>query len=259
MRLLALPLLLALATPAAAAEADLCANRPGLASDPCVVGSGRVQLEFSLVAWSRSRKGDEVERERSLLPVELRVGLDPRTEVSVALEPALRSSVRAQYITERARGVGDLTFTLKHVLTPDTADVAVAALSFVTLPTGSGPFTAGRVGAGLLLPMGTELGPVSLALAPEVDLLPNSDRPGRHLRGALAGAAWLSLDERLSVGVDALVARERDGAERYREAQVGLAAAFLATPDLQFDVEVDAGLARSSPDLAVITGVAIRF
>jgi hypothetical protein len=75
----------------------------------------------------------------------------------------------------------------------------------------------------------------------------------------MAGAVWLTLNDRLSVGVDALVASEHDGAEHRREGQVGLSAAFLATPDLQLDVEVDAGFARSSPDLALITGVAVRF
>jgi hypothetical protein len=259
MRLPAFLILLASATPSLAAEAELCANRPGLASDPCVVEAGRVQLEFSFVDWSRTRNADGVERERSLLPFELRVGMGGKTEVGASLELLLRSSLRQDGTVERTHGAGDLTLSLKHVLTPDNSKVAVAAQTFVTLPTGSDLFTAGRVGGGVVLPMSLESGSVSLILAPEADLLPNSDEPGRHLRGALAGAVWLTLNDRLSVGMDALFARERDGDERSREAQVGLAAAFLATPNLQFDVEVDAGFARSSPDLALITGVAIRF
>lgn len=259
MRLPVFLLLLASATPAFAAEAEFCANRPGLASDPCVIQAGRVQAEFSLVEWSRTRNVDGVERARSLLPVEVRVGIGGGTELGASLKPLLRSSLRHDGMTERAHGAGDLTLSLKQVLTPDNADFAAAAQTFVTLPTGSDPFTAGRVGGGVVLPMALERGSVSLIVAPEADLLPNSDGPGRHVRGALAGAVWLTLHERLSLGVDALVARERDGSEHRREGQVGLSAAFLATPDLQLDVEVDAGFARSSPDLALITGVAIRF
>lgn len=256
------PLLLLAAAAAGGgdAEPDFCADRPGLATGTCIVPGGHVQLEFSLGEHSRQRQGDSVEKDWSFVPTELRIGLDRKTEVRFDMEPLLRSKLSGPGGTERSHGAGDLTVSVKRLLTSDHAKVKVSALPFVTLPTGSRDFTAGRLAEGLLVPVDAELGGKwSLTLTPEADRNPDSDGPGHHWRGALSGELGYALTDKLSIGADWLVGREKDGAERKREAQIGLDAALQVGKNVQLDLEADAGLARSSPDLLLITGVAIRF
>lgn len=259
------PLLLALAAVAGGggggdSQSDFCADRPGLATGTCVVPGGKVQVEFSLGEYSRMHNSDGTERDWSWLPFELRVGLDDRTEVNLALEPLLRSKLTSDGITQRSHGAGDLTVGFKRRLTGDKAKVTVTALPFVTLPTGSRDFTQGRVAEGMLVSLtGDFTDKWSWTLTPEAEHNPDSSGRGHHLRGALAGEIGYQLSDKLNLGLDALVARERDGDDHKREAQLGLAAAYQARKNLQLDLEVDTGFARSSPDLTLISGVAVRF
>jgi len=239
---------------------DFCADRPGLATGTCIVPGGHVQIETSFGEYSRQRQGDSVEKDWSILPTELRIGLDQKTEVRFDLAPMLRSKVTDPSGTTRAHGAGDLTISAKRLLTSDDAKVKVAALPFVTLPVGSRDFTQGRWSEGLLVPSEFELGgPWGLTLTPEADRNPDSEGRGHHWRGALSGELDYQINDRLTLGADWLVARETDGAEHKREAQVGLDAALQVGKRVQFDIEADAGLARSSPDILLISGVAVRF
>jgi len=239
---------------------DFCADRPGLATGTCIVPGGHVQLEFSLGEYSRMHNSDGTERDWSWAPFELRIGLDQKTEFNLAMEPALRSKLTSGGTTERQRGVGDLTLGFKRRLSGDDAKVSATVLPFVTLPTGSAAFTAGKPAEGVLVSLNTTIkGPWSATLTPELDRNPNSGGDGYHLREAVAGEIGLDVTEKLNLGLDLLVARERDGADHKREAELGLAAAYQVGKNLQLDTEVRTGFARSSPDLTLISGVAVRF
>ncbi|URD60915.1 transporter [Sphingomonas sp. KRR8] len=253
-------LLLAFATPAWAGDNDFCADRPGIATGTCVVPGGHVQVEFSLGEYSRTHNSDGTERDWSWLPAELRIGLDQATEVNFAFAPLLRSKLTSDGVTERTHGAGDLTVGIKRRLTPADAKVVVTALPFLTLPVGSRDFTQGRVSEGMLVSLtGNVSDKWSWTLTPEAERNPDSDGPGYHWRGALAGEIAYAVSDKLNIELDALVAREREGDDHKREAQLGLAAGYQAGKNLQLDVEVDTGFARSSPDLQLITGVAVRF
>ncbi|MEO7503643.1 MAG: transporter [Sphingomicrobium sp.] len=247
-------LLLLMAAPAAAADPPaFCTDRPGLATGTCTAAAGTFQLESSLAEWSRSDTG----RELRLGPSVLRYGFDDRTEVQLGFTPF--DQVRT-FGAARHRGVGDVTVAFKHRFSDPDAATSIALLPFVKLPTARDPIGNGRWEGGLLVPMQAPLaGPLSLTLTPEADWNANGDGNGHHARLSSAASLGLTLSPRWSAALDGQVGRERDGGVTAWDATVGLSAAFLATPTLQLDSEVDVGLTSGTPETTLKTGVSARF
>src|SRR3546814_14077858 len=70
--------------------------------------------------------------------------------------------------TGRTR-TGDVTLALRQNLhSPDGSGFSLAILPYATLPLGGDGFGAGDWGAGLVVPVGFELGTLSLGLLPNV-------------------------------------------------------------------------------------------
>ena len=66
------------------------------------------------------------------------------------------------------------------------------------------------------------------------------------------------VSERLSTGLTVWVEGDADPGGTVGQAMAGAALAWVARPRLQFDVEADAGIGGSAPDLQLIAGVSIR-
>lgn len=253
-------MLLALAAAGPAQAPELCSDRPGLTTGTCTVEPGTFQVETSLVEWSRSRGQGAAEDDVAVVASRFRLGLGSRTDLHVVVRPYERSRVRDDGATSTAKGFGDVSLAVKHRLTAVDAPVGVAVLPFVKLPTASKEIGNGRVEGGVLLPIDIALSPsLGLTLTPEADWSLDGDGSGYHMRHAVAASVGFGLGGAWSGGLEALIGRERDGGQTTREGQVGGTVSMLAGPGLQLDVQLDAGVARGSPDLALSTGFTKRF
>lgn len=246
--------------PAAAEEWDLCANRPGLASDGCVLPAGALQLETGLVSWTRDRADGVTATELSLAPSMLRWGVAAWVELRAAWSPLVRHRERGSGGHASLTGAGDLDLGAKARLTADDAPVRVALEPTLTVPVGSRAFSQGTWSLQVALPFDTDLGGGLYASAtPQLAALADGDGRGRHPGGALAASLGAGLTERWSLAVDIAHDWDFDPAGTSRAAAVGLSSAWMATERLQLDAEAIAGIGGDAADLTLSAGFAFRF
>lgn len=260
MRASLLALLLSVAAPAGADEWDLCANRPGLASDGCVLPAGAVQLEASIAEWALDRRDGVRTTELSIAPMMLRAGLAGALEVRLAWTPHVRIVERFGGGRSTSSGAGDLVLGAKLRLTGDDSPVRLAFEPSLVLPTGGKAVSQGSWSAALALPFDTALGAIlSLAVSPQVALVPDSDGHGRHAAASLAASLGASLTERWSAAFDLAHEEDFDPETPGRATIAGLSTAFMASRRLQLDAEFQAGLGGDAPDVALLGGFSYRF
>lgn len=253
-----------IASPALADEGrDFCPDRPGLGTPACTVEPGQFVVELGLGDWMHEH--DATTRIDTVLAGDalLRVGLTDSLEWQVGWTAFGHQHTRdrATGAFDKASRVGDVTLALRQNLrNPDGSGFSLAVMPYATLPVGRQPIGAGDWGAGLRVPVSLEINDtLSLTAAPEVDAAVDEDRHGRHL--AYGSAAGLSLDlgEHLSAAAEVSLMRDRDPVEHETEALAGLSAGWQPNDDLQFDIGVNLGLNRQSPDGEIYFGISRRF
>ena len=242
---------------------ELCVDRPGKDTPPCIVDKGHAVVEVGAFHYSRE---DEAKRsEYDFGETLVRFGLTDTAELQVGFTPysVVRLTDETTGRRRTIRGAGDVTGGLKlNFLNPDGSGTAVAAQAFVTAPTGKDEIGAGAWEGGLIVPMAFELPEeVGLTVDPEIDLRANQSGNGHHM----AYAGVVSLSRELGSGVEgsaeiwSMVDNDPDG--HSTEASFDLSAAW--TPEgrsnLQFDAEADLGLTRETPAIEATAGVAYRF
>lgn len=188
----------------------------------------------------------------------LRFGIGSRTELRAAITAFGRTSIRGAGSDE---GIGDLTLGVRHSLAnPDGSGTSVAIQGYVTLPTGSGPLTAGEWSFGAALPMSFELTPtISFAATPQIAAAADADGDGRHVAFGSSAGFGFSITDRLSVGIDTAIIQDDDPAGSTTQATSGLSFAFQVSENVQLDAGAVAGLNRDTADIELYAGVVTRF
>jgi hypothetical protein len=245
----------ALATTAVAEDLrDLCAERPGKATPPCILDTGHLQLETGLAdAVFRHGPGST----SSLGASELRLGAARRTEIEAGWSPLIVDHPRG---SGRVSGVGDAVLGVRTAITdPDDEGAAMSVQGFVTAPTATKGLGAGGWTGGLRLPLSVPLSTdLDVGATPEVDLVRDADRRGTHL--ALQGALGLSRGfGALSLGAELWGQADDDPAHRTWQASADLAAAVTVGKETQLDAGANLGLTHATPAVEVYAGIARRF
>jgi hypothetical protein len=257
---LAFAILLLPGVAAAQDEPRFCPNRPDLGSGACTTDPGRMLLELSSADWQLDRQGGEREDQLLVSDALLRTGIDARTEFQLGWTPLARVRQRDASGVDTVVGTGDVRLGVRRNLrNPDGHGFAVAVEPFVTLPTGDGAIGRGDWSAGVVVPVGWEIGDWSLAFTGEGTAEVDEDRDGRHL--AYAGTLGLGRALSDTVGAVIEIAARRDDDPSGGETEL-LTAASLAwevRENAQLDLLAVAGLNRSSPDVRLVFGGAILF
>lgn len=259
----------ALAMPATSATAadlrELCVDRPGKDTPPCIVDVGHLVAEVGAVQFSRETEEGETRRDYGFAETLVRVGLTGRSEVQLGWTPynIVRVEDRDTGARRTVRGVGDLTAAWKYNFrNPDGSGTSAAVQAFATAPTGRDEVGSGAWEGGAIIPLSFELSDRwSLAVDPEVDVRGDEDGHGHHL--AWVGVASLSRDlgHGLEGSAELWSSFERDPGDHRTEASFDVSLAWIPEADqnLQFDAEVDLGLTHDTPGLEAAIGVAYRF
>jgi len=243
-----------------AADDTIATDRPDFVESSDVVGAGRFQLETGLTFDRRTQDGI-AERSRTT-PTLFRLGLGDTTELR--LETDGRTRVRTVDAGSGAaatvQGWSDLSLGVKwHVQDGTGTTPGVAWLLHVDTPSGSRALRGQGLRPSLRAAIEWEL-PEDFSLGVMPGAYLERDADGRRYAGAILAATlgkewsprWHSFVE---VAGQQIAARRNGGAVVTLDG--GLA--FVATPSLQFDVEVSRGLSDAAPDLGTGLGVAIKF
>lgn len=260
MKLLPALALLVLAAPAQAELREFCASRPGLGTPACTVDPGHVVVEVGLTDWTLENNADE--RTDTLLfgDIAVRIGLDDQTEAQVSWTPYGHVRVRdkATGLVTRSGGIGDITLGLRRSLSGPNG--AIAVQPYVTLPVGGAANGAGDWGAGIIVPIGFDLGhDVQLSLSPQVEATVNASRSGRHLSyGSVIGLS-APLGKGLSGAIEFQATRDDEPSGKTTQALASASLAWLVGENTQLDIGGVAGLNSDSPTAELYVGIARRF
>jgi len=238
---------LALSSAASAAgDEPICADRPGKATPTCTVPAGMVQVETGFVDWT--------DDETDLGGAALKVGVSDRLHLELDL-PAFVD------VRHGPSGLGDSALALKYRVTKSSAPVQVAVRPFVKVPTAKHSLGNGKVEGGIALLADSTFGGSSIGwnVAPELDLVADSDGSGYHLATAQAASVGAPLSDRLTISGELWGAWDFDPAGTVRQYSLDAAAAFLVSNDVQLDAGVNFGLNRNTPNVELYSGVAFRF
>lgn len=252
------------ASPASAEELrDLCADRPGLGTPACTVDRGHVVVELGLGDWTRDTQGPERTDTVQLGDALVRVGLTDSLEAQLGWTAYghVRTRDRTAGTVDKASGVGDVTIALRQNLHhPDGSGFSVALMPYASLAAGGRAIGAGDWAAGLLVPMSFDLSDsLSLGITPQVDAAADGDGNGRHLGFGTVAGLGVALSDSLSAAGEVSLYRDRDPAGHSTEALAGLSMGWQPRDDMQFDIGVNLGLNRASPDAEVYFGIVRRF
>lgn len=252
--------LLAALQAAAATVSPICTDRPAKANAVCTVPAGRVQLESNLAAWTLTRGGGTRSEVLSVGASVFKLGLSDRSDLQVGVTPYLRLTARDASSRTLNSGFGDIQVRYKHRLTGDAANVQVAAIPFVKLPTASNGFGNGKVEGGLAIPISVAASKsVTVTFGPELDLLADADGSGRHLALVNLINVAAPIAPRLTVAGELWTNLNFDPAGTVSQVSADGALAYAASDYVQLDAGVNVGLTSSTPDVEIYAGISVRF
>ncbi len=243
-----------------AADDTISTDRPDFVESSDIVGPGRFQVETGLTADRHAADGVTV---RTLTtPTLFRLGIGETTELRLETDGWTheRTTDRAAGTTLTEHGWSDLSFGIKwHVLDGAGSTPGVAWLLHVEPATGSAAFRGAGLRPSLRAAIEWDLPQeFSLGLMPGV-YVDRNDAGQRFAGGIFAvtlGKEWSPRwHSFLELAGQQLASKANGGSVVTLD--TGLA--FVATPTLQFDVEVSRGLTSAAPDLESGVGVSIKF
>lgn len=259
---LALPLFL-IATPVQAQLRDLCPERPGLDTPPCIVDAGHWQVEIGLADVTRDKSGGQRSATVTLGDTELRYGIDSGTEIRASWAAYTWQHDHDRISGERshASGTGDISLGVKRaLLNPGGDALSVAAVAMITLPTGSHAISNGDWSASFQLPVSYALtSSLSLIATPEIGAATDQDGHGRHLAYGSAGGLSADLNEKWNASLEMQLIRDRDPAEPSTQALSSVSLAFKPMASLMLDAGANFGLNHATPDTELYIGLSRRF
>lgn len=165
----------------------LATERPGATDSALTVDPGHLQVESDVGAWSRAVDDVGVQTTWHLGTTNVRVGLLRRVDAQVIVQPlAVRTAPTPNADRSTvAVGVGDVMLRLKANLLGDRGGpVALALVTFVSLPTASAGLGASRVEFGITTPVSVAL-PGGFGLATMLQLNAVADPAGAYRPAAL--------------------------------------------------------------------------
>jgi len=258
--LLAAPAAAQVVPTASTADAPICTDRPTKSNFACTVPAGLLQIEANGVAWVTSRAGAARSDQLLYSNPTLKYGLSGSSDLQLNWVPFTRVRTRdAGGRLTTVSGIGDLTLRVKQRLTGPDRAVQLALLPFVKLPTARRGIGAGRLEAGLAVPVNISVpGGWTVTLGPQLDVLADADGRGHHagLTGLINIARQLGP---FTLYNEVWTSQNFDPAGTIRQYSYDVSLAWLPSPHWQFDVGANIGLNRATPDLVGSIGLSTRF
>ena len=241
----------------------LSADRPDVTESPRTVDAGAVQLEISFFEYFHDSDNTSAEKTDSLLLAftNVKVGLLNNVDLQIVFAPYVRHETRpdAAGAATVSEGFSDVVLRLKvNFWGNDEGDTALGILPFIKIPTGTS-VSNGRVEAGIALPFGWDISEkVGLGVMPEIDLVYN-EATGTHDIGLLFSTVLgFEIYGPVAGYVEYVGIAVFNGADDY-ESLLSFGGTYEITPNAVLDAGARVGLSRRANDLAVFTGITLRF
>jgi hypothetical protein len=253
-------ILLASASPAAADEQPICADRPGKANPTCTVPAGMVQVETGLVDWVHNSSGGVSTDSLALGATAIKYGLSSRWNIELDVAPYNSLRVSDGGMHQFDSGFGDLVLKSKYRLTSEDG-IQVAMNPAIKIPTARSPIGNGKWEAGIAFPIDYSIphSPLGVTLGPEFDWVADADGGGHHIAMDQVIGVGLQASSHINLSAELWRQWDWDPSGTNRQATADAAIAYVANSNLQLDAGANFGLNRNTPDVEIYTGVSMRF
>ena len=243
---------------------EMSTDRPDTTESPYTVDAGHVQIEMSVVDFTRDDDDDSGVRTDQFVfaPMNLKMGLLHNVDVQFVLDPFVRIETDADGGDgSDASGFGSAQLRVKfNVWGNDGGDTALAIMPFVQFPTASNDVGGNdHVEGGLIVPLAVALpGEWSLGLMAEVDVVRDDANEGYGIEFLHTAALGHPIVGDLLGYVEYIgVAPHQTGATY--TATVGGGLTYAVSDDVQLDVGLNVGISEGADDFTVFTGLSWRF
>lgn len=243
---------------------DLTTDRPDVTESPFTVDAGHIQIESTLLGYSRSRRdeGGVVTDAYEFATTNLRIGLTENFELGLVWQPYGIADPRGGAPVQR--GIGSVTLRAKVNLWGNdgleaAGDIALALLPYVTLPTDrDNGIGNAEPGFGVIVPLGIDLGGgFGLGINAAADFA-REDGEGGHDASGLASAS-LARDWGGGLGSYAEVVWAFGQRGAGDAVTLGSGLTYALSENWQIDAGVNIGATRSADAIAPFIGIAARF
>lgn len=248
-----------------AARRDLTTDRPDVTESPFTVDAGHIQIETTLLGYTRSRRdpAGRVTDSYEFATSNLRIGLTDRLEVDVVWQPYGIADLRAGGST--ARGIGSVDLRAKFNLWGNDGiakpgDTALALLPYVTLPTdGANGIGDSEVAFGLIVPLAIELGDgFGLGLNAAANFTRAADDPTYDAAVLTSASLAYEWTPRLGTYAEVVWEFSRAGAEG-DVVTLDTGFTYGLGKDWQIDAGINIGVTRAADPIAPFIGITARF
>ncbi len=236
---------------------ELAGDRPDGTESPTTVDAGHIQLEMSLVDYSRDRDAGAETEVVTAGASNLRIGLLENLELQVIFDLYAREEVEVGASpAEVAEGFSDITLRPKlNLWGNEGGRTALAVMPALKIPTGT-PLSNGEVEGGIIVPFGMDLTDrLGLGLMAEVDWVYDGDDGDHDTEFLHTAVLGYDLGERLGVYAEYIGIAGEGAYQPYLSG--GLT--FGVSDNAMFDVGAVVGLNDEANDLQVFTGFTVRF
>ena len=245
---------------ASTSDAPICTDRPTKSNFACTVPKGMVQIETDTFNWLRNTDAGVQTNQLLFTNPTFKYGLSDSSDIQLNWVPFTQVWTRdASGNVASVSGVGDATVRFKQRLSSIKDDFQLAILPFVRLPTASTGIGNGKIEGGVAVPINYSVpGGWTVTLGPQLDVLADFDGRGRHL--GLTGLVNIAKQfGQFTLYNEIWTNQNFDPTGTVRQYSYDVALAWLPNPTLQFDVGVNIGLNRNTPDVVGYLGVSTRF
>ncbi|HEY5745108.1 MAG TPA: transporter [Chryseolinea sp.] len=237
---------------------EMSTDRPDKTESPYTVDAGHFQVETDLVGFGIDNRNANNERVFGINAgnMNLKAGLLNNVDLQLVVENYVYEQVRANGVTTRKSGFGDLTTRLKvNLWGNDGGPTAFGIMPFVKFPTNTGGLGNKQVEGGLIFPLAVEL-PYGwgMGVMTEFDFVHREDGSygpdfinsitfSHDIIGNLAG--YVEFFSRLSEG----------------ELEITLDAGltYTLTEDIQLDCGCNFGVTEAAEDFNPFVGFSVRY
>jgi hypothetical protein len=234
---------------------ELSTDRPDTTESPRTVDAGHIQLEMSLVEFSREDDGGRIDS-WAIAPLNFKVGVFNNVDVQFVFDPYLVEQTRGQ---PTLSGVGELTVRTKvNLIGNDEDGFALGIMPFVKFPTGGEEVSNDALEGGIIVPAAFELPrEFSLGLMLELDAVRNdeSDYDADLVHTAVLGRdLWEDFGAFVEyVGISTL----KSGTDYQGIVNAGVT--YGLTPEILLDGGMGFGLTEAAPDFRAFAGISVRY
>ena len=238
----------------------ICTDRPTKSNAACTVPEGMVQVEADLFSWTRITTGPARTDVLVYTNPVVKYGLGPNSDIQLNFPPLVEVRTRAAGQTVSQSGVGDLTMRFKQRLTGPDDSVQIALLPFVKAPIARRGIGNGEWEGGLIVPVQMPVGPATLTLVPQLNLLADALAPDNlHIEFQGVVNVAYPIVARTTLAVELWTSQNWDPVGTVRQYSADAAVSYLLTDELQLDLGGNFGLNRATPDAQIYIGVSARF